>query len=52
MSTTNRKLLITLKSQSRVCRNSKAGEEKDRSTNIPSGFTTHLASALGKKDMS
>lgn len=41
-----------LQSQSRVCRNSKAGEEKDRGTDIPSGFTTHLASALGKKDMS
>lgn len=52
MSTTNSKLLIMLKTQSQVCRNSKAGEEKNRGTDIPSGFTTHLASALGKNDMS
>lgn len=52
MSITNSKLLVVLKTHSRVSRNSKA-EEKDRGTDIPSGFSgTHLASALGKKDMS
>lgn len=52
MSTTNSKLLIMVKTQSQVCRSSKAGEEKDRDTDISPGFTTHLASGLGKKDRS